>query len=330
VQDLSCDLVFIDGVGALVSVAKPMQYIVGKPVASKHSGPVKRALLQAIKVFEDRGIKVNAGRFDREPAIDANRQYFERALPAGVNLIAATESEPIAERSARLLKNTARSVMASLPFKVPHKIVGELLKYPASRANTLGSSCLPRGVTPLELFTGRKADMKVELRFGFEDFGQAHFAKVGNTMAERTTGCIALRLSGNVEGSWKFLNLETEVVTTRQRFTFQPMPTDVIKRLNCMTGYGQPLVEDNAQQCGTGGEVIPGGGIKAAEAAAKSGIAGIDNVTEKANPDDTERRADEATEDANEPGNRAGNRRDGKRSWRRRTEHRHGERTSLR
>eukprot|EP00187_Rhodella_violacea_P003733 CAMPEP_0174886650 /NCGR_PEP_ID=MMETSP0167-20121228/1885_1 /TAXON_ID=38298 /ORGANISM="Rhodella maculata, Strain CCMP736" /LENGTH=70 /DNA_ID=CAMNT_0016122759 /DNA_START=29 /DNA_END=241 /DNA_ORIENTATION=- len=70
-------------------------------------------------------------------------------------------------------------------------------------------------------------------------------------MAEQTTGCIALMPSGNVEGSWKILNLETEEVTTGQHLTSQPMPTDVIKRLNRMTGYGQPLVEGNAQQCGT-------------------------------------------------------------------------------
>jgi len=179
---------------------------------------------------------VNAVKFDREPAIQAEREFIENALPAGVNMTAATESVPVAERSARTLKNTVRSIMADLPFNVPRKIIGELLRYAARRANTFGTSCLPKGVTPLELFTGRKADMKTETRFAFGDFGQAHFAKVDNTMKERTTGCIALRPVGNVEGSWRFLNLSTEEITTRQKFTPQPMPSEIIERRGCTRG----------------------------------------------------------------------------------------------
>jgi len=193
-----------------------------------------------------------------------------------VNLTGATEAEPIAERSARTLKNTVGSIIANLPFYVPRKAIGELLKYAARRINTLGMSCLPRGVTPFELFTGRKADMSVELKFGFGDFGQAHFAKVSNTMDERTTGCIALRPAGNAEGSWKFLNIETEEVTTRQRFTPQPMPTEVIARLNAMKGYSSPLVEDSAKQNEGGGKIVPARGLEAAELAATSGIAGVE------------------------------------------------------
>mmetsp|Transcript_4354 Transcript_4354/g.10642 ORF Transcript_4354/g.10642 Transcript_4354/m.10642 type:complete len:82 (+) Transcript_4354:329-574(+) len=80
-------------------------------------------------------------------------------------------------------------------------LIGELMKYAARRANTLDLSFLLRGVTPLELFTAQKADMNVDLRFGFGDYDQAHFEKVRNTRTERKTGCIALRPVENVEGS---------------------------------------------------------------------------------------------------------------------------------
>eukprot|EP00187_Rhodella_violacea_P010381 CAMPEP_0174912862 /NCGR_PEP_ID=MMETSP0167-20121228/80004_1 /TAXON_ID=38298 /ORGANISM="Rhodella maculata, Strain CCMP736" /LENGTH=527 /DNA_ID=CAMNT_0016157535 /DNA_START=1 /DNA_END=1582 /DNA_ORIENTATION=+ len=271
----SCDLVFINGVGALVSVAKPMQFIMTVPIMTKHVGPVKRALLTTIEAFEQKGIKVNALKFDREPAVHANRDYLECALPAGINLTAATEAEPIAERSACTLKNTVRSIMADLPFTVPRKVIGELFKYAARRVNTFGTRCLPRGTTPLEIFTGRKADMLVETRFAFGDYGQAHFGKVDNSMGERTTGCIALRPAGNAEGSWKFLNLSTDEVTTRQRFTAQPMPSEVIDRLS-MTKIGQPLVEDDGEQSG-GGRIVPAGGFEAIEAAATISIKEIED-----------------------------------------------------
>mmetsp|Transcript_7743 Transcript_7743/g.20265 ORF Transcript_7743/g.20265 Transcript_7743/m.20265 type:complete len:220 (+) Transcript_7743:261-920(+) len=218
-------------------------------------------------------------------------------------MTAATESVPVAERSARTLKNTVRSIMADLPFNVPRKIIGELLRYAARRANTFGTSCLPKGVTPLELFTGRKADMKTETRFAFGDFGQAHFAKVDNTMKERTTGCIALRPVGNVEGSWRFLNLSTEEITTRQKFTPQPMPSEIIERLNKMRGSGPPLGEDDATQSRGGGDVIPAGGLEAARAAATSGIAGIDADLEKTRTaDDSDRAETEAPTRSEPPG----------------------------
>eukprot|EP00187_Rhodella_violacea_P017509 CAMPEP_0184735476 /NCGR_PEP_ID=MMETSP0314-20130426/61884_1 /TAXON_ID=38298 /ORGANISM="Rhodella maculata, Strain CCMP 736" /LENGTH=366 /DNA_ID=CAMNT_0027202519 /DNA_START=228 /DNA_END=1324 /DNA_ORIENTATION=- len=245
-------------------------------------------------------------------------------------MTAATESVPVAERSARTLKNTVRSIMADLPFNVPRKIIGELLRYAARRANTFGTSCLPKGVTPLELFTGRKADMKkyaarranpfgtsclpkgvtplelftgrkadmkTETRFAFGDFGQAHFAKVDNTMKERTTGCIALRPVGNVEGSWRFLNLSTEEITTRQKFTPQPMPSEIIERLNKMRGSGPPLGEDDATQSRGGGDVIPAGGLEAARAADEEKKEGGAN-RQAANTDAKEARHDQPEPDA--------------------------------
>mmetsp|Transcript_17121 Transcript_17121/g.45825 ORF Transcript_17121/g.45825 Transcript_17121/m.45825 type:complete len:150 (-) Transcript_17121:224-673(-) len=108
-------------------------------------------------------------------------------------------------------------------------------------------------------------------------------------MGERTKGCIALRPAGNAEGSWKFLNLSTDEVTTRQRFTAQPMPSEVIDRLNSMTMIGQPLVEDDGEQSG-GGRIVPAGGFEAIEAAATIGIAGIEDevaTSSAAEPDST-------------------------------------------
>ncbi len=53
-------------------------------------------------------------------------------------------------------------------------------------------------------------------------------------MAWRTHKCIALGLSGNLQGSVKFYCLTTGRVLKRQSFTPMPMPDRVIKRVNAI------------------------------------------------------------------------------------------------
>mmetsp|Transcript_21148 Transcript_21148/g.56456 ORF Transcript_21148/g.56456 Transcript_21148/m.56456 type:complete len:414 (-) Transcript_21148:43-1284(-) len=175
IQELHCDLMFVDGVGMLVGVAKPMQLTLVLPIANKTAPSLKRAMTQMVDILAAQ-------------------------LPAGVNITAATEAVPAAERSIRTLKNTMRSVIAGLPFAVPRKLVAELARYAARRLNAQNTSCLPAGLTPHEIFSAS----------------------------------IALRPTGNVEGSWRFYNLATGKTCTRQRFTPIPITDDVIKSLNEM------------------------------------------------------------------------------------------------
>jgi hypothetical protein len=51
-------------------------------------------------------------------------------------------------------------------------------------------------------------------------------------MAARTVGAIYLGPTGNIQGSYKFLNLRTGKRIPRRRWTSLPMPQEVIDRVN--------------------------------------------------------------------------------------------------
>ena len=53
-----------------------------------------------------------------------------------------------------------------------------------------------------------------------------------NSPAARTIGAITLGPTGNLQGGYKILNLQTGKKITRRNWTHLPMPTEVIERVN--------------------------------------------------------------------------------------------------
>ena len=53
-----------------------------------------------------------------------------------------------------------------------------------------------------------------------------------NSPAAHTIGAITLVPTGNLQGGYKILNLQTGKKITRRNWTHLPMPTEVIKRVN--------------------------------------------------------------------------------------------------
>eukprot|EP01036_Dinobryon_divergens_P034556 gene34556-44667_t len=87
--------------------------------------------------------------------------------------------------------------------------------------------------SPKELLTGRKINFDTDLRVGFGDYVHATAPNiVKNSMEPRTQGCIALLPIGNIQGSVKFLRLDTNKTVTRDQWKALPMPDIVISRLN--------------------------------------------------------------------------------------------------
>ena len=88
-------------------------------------------------------------------------------------------------------------------------------------------------LSPLSIFTGAgKVDVShLKLEFGpyvhiFNDNSPT------NTMAQRTTGAIALNSVGNSKGDYRFLNLETDRRVSRHQWTVLPMPQSVIQQVH--------------------------------------------------------------------------------------------------
>jgi hypothetical protein len=117
---------------------------------------------------------------------------------------------------------------------------------------TLGSKVKPR-----ELFTGRKVNFETDYVLGFGDYEQAYNPNVTkNTMEQRTEGCIALYLRGNLAGSWNLFNLRTEKIVSRDRWVVCPTPDVVIQLMN-RAAAEDSVVGDENNAVFTEADVLP-------------------------------------------------------------------------
>ena len=88
----------------------------------------------------------------------------------------------LAERLIQELKESMRSVIHSLSFRLSMKLLDFLVTYVTVRRNSVFNKSLGSKISPREIFTGRKIDYKKELAQGFGDY-----AKVYNTQAKKNT-----------------------------------------------------------------------------------------------------------------------------------------------
>ena len=88
-------------------------------------------------------------------------------------------------------------------------------------------------VSSRTLMTGIKLDYKKHCQLNFGSYVQVHEEPTPtNLPAARTIGEITLGPTGNLQGGYKFLNLQTGKKITRRNWTHLPMPIEVIERVN--------------------------------------------------------------------------------------------------
>ena len=88
-------------------------------------------------------------------------------------------------------------------------------------------------INPRELVTGLEIDYEKHCQLEYGEYAQVH-EEHDNSMAERTTGAIALRPTGNAQGGYFFYSLSTGRVLNRNHWTELPMPNEVIERVHAM------------------------------------------------------------------------------------------------
>ena len=97
-------------------------------------------------------------------------------------------------------------------------------------------------ISPRGIMTGTQFDYVKHSKLPFGSYVQAHEEpSPTNTQAARTVGATCLGPTGNLQGSYKILNLRTGRLITRHTWTALPMPNKVIERVNSLgKAKGQP------------------------------------------------------------------------------------------
>lgn len=230
-QVLSSDPTHIDGHHFLFSVALPLNLVLVTPIVDEKETTLGPALLSQFGILRERGYIVTKVRTDPAKALANLKGKFSDII---IDTAGAGDHVVEAENRWKTFKERVRAVRADLPFTVPEARITDLVRYVASRFNLNLSTTTNDGISARVRFLERKVDVQRELGLCFGDYVEVRdpAAKSADTKDYRCESCIALYPTGNDNDSWEFLNLDTNLVVRRSKWTKLPMPPLIIATLN--------------------------------------------------------------------------------------------------
>jgi hypothetical protein len=229
---LCFDIMFVNKIAFLVTVSRNLRFGTTERLLSRNPGVAGKALVTVLKFHRQQGFRVKECHGDGE--FESLRATLADA-GSGLNVTGEDEHAPEVERHIRTTKERSRSSCDTVPFKtLPGMMIVELVH---GRVCWLNSFPAKDGVlavqSPRRSMTGQQADCGLHCQLDFGEHAQVHEPH-DNSMASRTTGAIALRPTGNVQGGCYFMSLSTGRRLNRHARTPLPMSGEVIDRVHAL------------------------------------------------------------------------------------------------
>ena len=115
---------------------------------------------------------------------------------------------------------------------MPAIMIIELVYHVTMWLNNFPSTNSVGNFVPRTFFTGTQLSFDKHCWWPFGSFVQTHEEGSNNNATERTMDAVCLDPSGNVQGTYKFLNLATNQRIHRNEWAKVPAPDWVILRVN--------------------------------------------------------------------------------------------------
>jgi len=161
VDPVSYDEITIGGNKAcLISVDERSDFVVGVNLKRESTDHVSQGLTEIISVYNAHGHKVNSVLSDHGSNLVASAVNLG-LLGVRMNTTVPGQHSKRVERKIRTLKARERAVLASLPYKLPANLYGELRANVIATLNLLPTTSTGNNVSPSELFTGKKTDLAI-------------------------------------------------------------------------------------------------------------------------------------------------------------------------
>jgi len=223
---LAVDVVFVNGVSFLVSMARGLNLVTAKFTPSQTAKQLAAGITRMIDLYARGGFQVGTVLMDNE------FEKLHNLVPIlDINTMAAKEHVPEVERKIRLIKERGRGTLNTLPFKkMPRLMLIELIYHVVLWLNAFpANSGVSETLSPREIVYRHKLDF-AKLPFGM--YCEVHDEPAPTiTMVTRSTPAIVLGPTGNLQEAYKFLSLVTGKKIKRHAFTPYPMPDSVIKKV---------------------------------------------------------------------------------------------------
>jgi hypothetical protein len=238
-QILAVDIAYVDNTAVLIGVSTPLDLTLSNSLIrfdstkpSRSAPVVKAALDEMISTLTSRSFTVKVIMSDGEGAIGKIVPNL-RALGIEVDISAAGGHVARIERRIQMVKERCRAhICGRLPFTLTDLGNTMLVLYCVSRINCQQSGSRPGGLSPRELFSGRRVDGTLDFRAAFGDYAVCTVPNTNNTMESRTEDCIVMLPTHNRTGSFKMMSLSSGRIVSRDQFKILPMPQSVIQTLN--------------------------------------------------------------------------------------------------
>ena len=229
------DIMFVAKKPFLITVFTETEYTMVTRIKSRHAKDIAPALSRHILEMRKQGFKTDIVRSDGEAGVITDAETNLQLLKLGITVdpCGPGEAIPRVERKIRVIKERARCLCASLPFRLARKLEDSAIIWAASRVNLQVTTNSEGVMSPREKVYGNKIDVRVDGKHGFGDYVQIVNPTTDNSIImERTRGAIALLPTGNRDRSWYYMTLDNSNIVRRRTAKTLPMPDVVINRLN--------------------------------------------------------------------------------------------------
>ena len=235
---LATDVMFVSKIPFFVTVSQNIKFFTGQRLPDRKKGTLVTALLKVANLYRRRGFSIQVCNMDNEfECLTDTMQKRKGGVP--LNICAKEEHVPAIERGIQTMKGRIRGAITTLPYrKIPRVMCVNLVLFCILMLNMFppigGAST---SFAPQTIMKGTALDAKVHCRVPFGAYAQVHThtTPTNNATVSRTVGGIALGPTGNKQGTYRFMSLETGRKITGNAFDVLPMPVDVIKKVESFT-----------------------------------------------------------------------------------------------
>ena len=272
---LMADLFFVNEIPFFLTFSRKICFTAVTHLSDRKGPEIFKAFKEIYHFYLHRGFRITTVHVDGE---FASLKTDIEELPGGprVNLASAKEHVPEIERRIRVVKERCRATRHSLPFQRIPKLM--MVHIVCNAVKLLNFFPTKGGVSdilsPRTIMTGETLDFKKHLSLQFGQYCQVHEEDTPrNNQNPRTKGAISLGPSGNLQGGFKFMALNTGQKIVRRSWDVIPMPDTVIARVNAL-GRDQPEQITFTDRHGRliGDVIIPGEDVEDAKDAEIPGV----------------------------------------------------------
>ena len=200
---LCIDIMFVNKIPFLMTISRSIKFGTSEMIHRRDATQILRAINNVKAIYRKRGFRVIRVHADNEFESLRGDLLADPQHPVDLNTASNDEHVPEIERYIRTVKERARCVWNTMPFKrIPTRMVVELIYSSVFWLNTFPvNDGVSDTMSPRLIILGMKIDYDKHCKIEYGAYAQSH-DEHDNSMATRTTGAIALRPTGNNQGGY--------------------------------------------------------------------------------------------------------------------------------